>query len=142
MTPNVLRQFFQYVVVGGVAFAIDFCILFTLTDKVGLHYLSSATAAFLVGLLVNYALCVAWVFDVRAVANQGHEFAIFASIGIAGLALNNGLMYSLTDLAGLHYLLSKLISAGLILVFNFVLRRAILFTERRQHPLPAKGIQP
>jgi putative flippase GtrA len=141
MQSPILRQFIQYVLVGGGAFVVDFAVLFLLTDKAGLHYLTSATAAFLVGLLVNYALCIAWVFDVRAIANRGHEFAIFASIGIAGLALNNGLMYAFTDLAGFHYLLSKFIAASLILIFNFALRRAILFSERRRRPLPTEGMK-
>lgn len=142
MQSLILRQFLQYILVGGIAFVVDFSVLFVLTDKVGLHYLTSATVAFLVGLLVNYALCVAWVFDVRAFSNRGHEFVIFSSIGIAGLILNNGLMYAFTDLAGLHYLLSKLVAAGLILIFNFALRRAILFTEHRRHPLPNEGMKP
>jgi putative flippase GtrA len=127
----IFRQFSQYVLVGGIAFVADFCVLFLLTDKLGWHYLSSATAAFLVGLAVNYVLCITWVFDVRAFADRRHEFIIFGVIGIAGLILNNLLMYALTDLAGLHYLLSKIGSAGLILIFNFGLRRAILFTEKR-----------
>lgn len=126
-----LRQFLQYALVGGLAFIVDFGVLFLLTDKIGLHYLTSATAAFLVGLLVNYVLCVAWIFDVRTIENRGHEFVIFSIIGVAGLALNNGLMYALTDFAGLHYLLSKLFAAVVILIFNFAFRRTMLFTERR-----------
>lgn len=128
---NIVRQFLQYVFVGGLAFGIDFATLFLLTDKLALHYLVSATIAFLIGLAVNYALCVTWIFDVRTVQNRGHEFLIFSIIGLIGLALNNGLMYALTDAAGLHYLQSKLFAAAAILVFNFAFRRSMLFTERR-----------
>lgn len=142
MPSLILRQFLQYILVGGIAFVVDFSILFLLTDKVGLHYLASATIAFLVGLLINYVLCIAWVFDVRVISNRRHEFAIFASIGIASLILNNGLMYAFTDLGGQHYLLSKLMAASLILIFNFVLRRTILFSKRRQHSIPIEGTKP
>ncbi|HQW20420.1 MAG TPA: GtrA family protein [Rhodocyclaceae bacterium] len=141
MAPLILKQFLQYVLVGGVAFVIDFSILFLLTDRFELHYLTSATAAFLIGLAVNYVLCIAWIFDVRTIANRHHEFAIFASIGISGLTLNTGLMYVLTDLADVHYLLSKLIAAGLILIFNFTLRRTILFSELRRYRVPIDGIK-
>jgi putative flippase GtrA len=137
INATIFRQFIQYVLVGGIAFIVDFVVLFLLTDKAGMHYLESATVAFLAGLLVNYLLCIAWIFDVRAIANRAHEFTIFAVIGGVGLALNNGLMYALTDMVGFHYLFSKIVAAGLILLFNFILRRTLLFTERRHHSLSA-----
>lgn len=142
MNKLVFKQFAQYVVVGGLAFLVDFAILYFLTDKAGLHYLASASIAFLVGLLVNYALCVVWIFEVRAIAHRGHEFAVFSIIGLVGLVLNNGLLYVLTDQAGLHYLLSKMFAAGVILIFNFGMRRAILFTERQKSPRRPGGLAP
>jgi putative flippase GtrA len=126
-----MRQFVQYVIVGGLAFVVDFAVLYLLTDQVGLHYLLSASIAFLLGLCVNYLLCVVWIFDFRVMNSRAHEFAIFGLVGVAGLALNNMLMWVLTDLADLHYLASKLVAAALILLFNFSARRSILFTDWR-----------
>ncbi len=128
---KLIRQFAQYILVGGLAFVVDFVTLFILTDGLGLHYLTSASLAFLLGLGVNYLLCVAWIFDFRAVARRSHEFAIFGLIGIAGLALNNAIMWLLTGRLGVHYLMSKIVAAALILIFNFALRRSILFMERQ-----------
>lgn len=124
------RQFAQYVIVGGLAFCIDFGTLFLLAKHGGLHYLTAATAGFLLGLAANYLLCIAWIFDQRTLSNRSHEFAIFAAIGIVGLGLNNLLIYGFTEWAGLHYLHSKLIAAALILIFNFGLRKSILFTKK------------
>jgi putative flippase GtrA len=130
--PNriLLRQFIQYAVVGGAAFLVDFGSLAFLTERIGLHYLVSASIAFVLGLATNYALCIRWVFDHRAIRNPVHEFAIFSAIGILSLATNDLIMYLLTGLDGLNYLLSKVVAAGLILLLNFSLRRAILFSER------------
>jgi putative flippase GtrA len=133
---KILRQFSHYVLVGGTAFAVDFCILYLLTEQVGLHYLGSATIAFIAGLAVNYALCITWVFDTRTLKSRFNEFLVFGLIGVAGLLLNNALMYLLTDKKGLHYLLSKLIAAGVVLVFNFSLRRTILFNARHSAAKP------
>ena len=123
------RQFFKYLVVGGLAFVVDYTILFLLARYAGLHYLLAATAGFILGLVTNYLLCIGWIFDQRSMQNTVHEFAIFTMIGIAGLGLNNGLMYVATDLAGVHYLLSKLLAAACVLIFNFGLRRYFLFTN-------------
>jgi putative flippase GtrA len=124
-----LFQFSRYVLVGGAAFVVDFVSLYLLTDWVGLHYLVSATLAFLLGLATNYLLCTAWVFDVRRLGNRVQEFTIFALVGVAGLALNNLVLFALTSGAGIHYLASKLAAAALVLFFNFFLRRNLLFTK-------------
>lgn len=126
---KLLQQFISYVAVGGVAFVVDFGILYFLTEHIGIHYLASATAGFLAGLVVNYLLCISLIFDFRAVKQIPHEFGLFATIGIAGLLLNNALIWLFTELASCHYLLSKLIAACLVLLFNFTLRRRLLFSE-------------
>lgn len=61
-TTNIFIQFFRYTLVGGVAFAVDFGLLFVLTEYVHFHYLISATFSFLVGLFVNYVLSTQWIF--------------------------------------------------------------------------------
>ncbi|MCB1967535.1 MAG: GtrA family protein [Candidatus Accumulibacter sp.] len=131
ITP-LMRQFIQYILVGGLAFVVDFMALFLLTEKFALHYLVSASVAFLLGLVTNYLLCVAWIFDYRALQNQAHEFAIFSLIGLVGLLLNNLLMYAFTEFLGFYYLLSKAGAAALILFFNFFFRRLLLFSERKE----------
>lgn len=124
-------QFMRYLLVGGLSFVVDFATLFALTHFLGLHYLVSATIGFLFGLATNYALCIVWIFDYRALQNRLHEFIVFSGIGLAGLLLNNLIMYLLTDLAGLHYLGSKLVAAAMVLIFNFGMRRQMLFVERQ-----------
>ena len=128
---KLFSQFLRYVAVGGAAFVVDFSVLFFLTEHLGVYYIASATAGFLVGLVVNYLLCVFLIFDFRAINNPSHEFGFFAAIGIAGLLLNNSLIWLLTELAGFHYLASKLVAAALVLVFNFTLRRQLLFSNNR-----------
>jgi putative flippase GtrA len=133
-----MHQFAQYALVGGLAFAVDFMALFLLTERVGLHYLVSALIAFLLGLATNYFLCIFWIFDYRALKNQAHEFAIFSSIGLAGLLLNGVLMFLLTEFLGVHYLISRAQAALLILLFNFSLKRMLLFSERKKIALEAR----
>lgn len=136
---TLFRQFTQYVLVGGLAFLIDFSTLYVLTKHGGMHYLASATVGFTLGLIANYLLCTLWIFDHRNLQNRLHEFVVFAVIGIAGLLLNNFIIFALTDWAMIYYLHSKLIAAATILFFNFGLRRTILFSQKSsaQKTLPA-----
>lgn len=128
-TDNTFIQFFRYCFVGGLAFLVDYGLLYLLSDKFGLHYLLSASIAFIAGLVVNYLISTFWVFSESKYQDKRKEFAIFAIIGVIGLGLTEGLMWLFTDLAGMHYMLSKLITAALVLLWNFIARKVILFTK-------------
>lgn len=125
---KLIGEFRRYVLVGGIAFIVDFGTLFFLTEYVGWHYLVSATCAFMLGLLTNYAYAITYVFSHRSRSNRRLEFAIFCAVGILGLLINNLCLFALTEKLGIHYLVSKIIAAGIVLVFNFSLRRTLLFT--------------
>jgi len=88
-TTNIVVQLLRYVVVGGLAFVVDFGLLWVLTEYAGLHYLVSATISFIAGLVVNYLLSVVWVFGSSKLQSKWAEFAIYAVIGVIGLGLNN-----------------------------------------------------
>lgn len=120
-------QLLRYAVVGGVAFVVDYGSLCLLTEVVGLHHLVSAAIAFILGLICNYVISTAWVFGESKVSNRWVEFVIFSIIGVIGLGLNELIIYLCTDVCGLHYMLSKIISTVIIFFWNFFARRFILF---------------
>ena len=129
-TTNLFIQFFRYTLVGGLAFVVDLVLLFVLTEYAHWHYLVSATLSFLVGLLVNYILSTQWIFRSSKIKNKKIEFILFGLIGVIGLGLNNVLLYFFTDLIGLYYMLSKLITAVLVYAWNFLGRRYFLFNAK------------
>lgn len=128
-TDNLWIQLFRYFFVGGIAFVVDFSLLWVLTYYAGLHYLLSASVSFTVGLAVNYVISILWVFNRHTVSNRWAEFAIFAVIGVAGLGLNALIMWAFTDILGCHYLLSKLVSTAAVFAWNFGVRRFVLFNK-------------
>jgi putative flippase GtrA len=135
----VLAQFVRYLVVGGTAFIVDFGLFYVLLGVATLHYLVAATLAYLVGLLVNYVLSTAWVFDYRRLQHRGQEFAVFAVIGVVGVGLNGGLIRYFSVSLGANYLQSKLLAAVLILLFNFGARKLLLFTALSRKPSQLAG---
>jgi len=120
-------QLLRYSVVGGVAFLVDYGSLWLLTELVGLHHLVSAAIAFILGLICNYVISTAWVFGESKVNNRLVEFTVFSIIGVVGLGFNELIIYFFTDICGLHYMLSKIISTVIIFFWNFFARRFILF---------------
>ena len=48
-------------------------------------------------------------------------------IGVAGLAINELLMWLFTDWLLFHYLVSKIIATAVVFFFNFFIRKFALF---------------
>jgi putative flippase GtrA len=126
-TERTVIQLIRYVFVGGAAFIVDFGSLFILTDFFGIYYLVSAAIAFILGLIVNYSLSISWVFNNRTLDNSTLEFGVFSLIGIVGLGLNEIFIWFFTAKIGFYYLISKVISAIIVLLWNFFARKYVLF---------------
>ena len=126
-TNNFFLQLLRYGFVGGVAFAVDFGLLYILTEYVNLHFLLSATISFIAGLLINYFLSKRWVFNKSSVKNKSTEFWIFALIGIVGLGINNLFLWVFTIYVSVHYMASKIITTVIVFFWNFLARKYILF---------------
>jgi putative flippase GtrA len=126
-TERTIIQLFRYVFVGGAAFIVDFGSLFVLTDFFGVYYLVSAAIAFILGLIVNYMLSISWVFNNRKLDSSTLEFGVFSLIGIVGLGLNEVFIWFFTAEVGFYYLISKIISAIIVLFWNFFARKYVLF---------------
>lgn len=129
-TDNWFIQLFRYFFVGGFAFLVDYGLLVLLTEVFGLHYLVSATISFLAGLVVNYLLSTSWIFRKSTLENKWAEFLIFAVIGVVGLGLNNLLLYLFTDKLHIHYMISKLLTTAIVMIWNFGARKVILFNKK------------
>lgn len=127
-TTNIFIQFFRYIFVGGFAFLADAFTLW-LCEK-WMNYLIAAAIAFVVGLAVNYALSIWFVFSESSkVKNKVKEFVVYGIIGLIGLLITEGIMYLFTDVFGLYFLISKIIAAEIVLVWNFVARKVVLYNK-------------
>lgn len=124
-TNNLLVQLFRYVFVGGASFIVDFGLLYILTEYAHFYYILSATISFIAGLISNYILGTAWIFKNSKVKNKAVEFSLYAIVGVIGLAINNILLYLFTTVIGIYYLLSKIITAVLVMLWNFFGRRVL-----------------
>lgn len=126
-TDKISIQFFRYILVGGTAFIVDFGSLYILTDYMGIFYLLSAAIAFTLGIIVNYLLSVKWVFNKHTLDNRLYEFGVFAVVGIIGLGINEVIIWYLTSNLHYYYLFSKIVSAVVVLFWNFFARRYTIF---------------
>lgn len=120
-------QLLRALVVGGIAFLFDFALLWLLTEHAGWHYLLSAAAGFLAGVVITYLLSALWVFPGRRIARRLLAFGLFAAVGLVGLGLNELLMWGLVEFAAVHYLAAKIVATVVVFFFNFFSRKRVVF---------------
>ena len=126
-SDNGLIQFFRYAFVGGIATIVDWGTLYIVT-RLGVYYMISTVIAFVAGLTVNYILSKKFVFN-KSEAKVGPvvEFLAYAAIGAVGLVITMGIMYGLTELVGIHYMLSKVFATLVVLAWNYIIRKITLY---------------
>jgi putative flippase GtrA len=125
------RQSIVYSAGAALAFATDVAVLSLLVETFGLHYLMAATISFVAGTMVVYATSVRYAFDFRRMTDSRKEFLVFTLIGAIGIGVNLGLMFTLVEWFGLHYLAAKVCAGAVTFLANFLARRGLLFTEWR-----------
>lgn len=121
-----VSEVFRFVVNGAVSFLVDYGLLYGLTEFAGMHYLWSSALSFIASVMVNYWICVVWVFE--GVGKTGKKSKlVFLASSVAGLGINQGLMWLLVDKAGIYYMIAKIIATVAVMAWNYVMKRKALY---------------
>ena len=119
-------EFGRYFAASLIALAIDVAVLLAAARV--MHYLLAATVGFVVGSAISYLLATRWAFRRRRLNGRAHaEFAVYALVGVFGLGINDLAIFLAVDSAGLPLLAGKAVAAGITFLFNFSVRKRVLF---------------
>jgi len=130
---NVVGQFLRYFVTGGLAFVVDFGVFALALYYFEVHYLLANLIGLMFGNVVNYLLSLGWVFSAEKRKMEKHrllEIVVFVIISLVGVGLNELLMFLLVGYGNFNEMLSKIVAAGIVLIYNFLARKFILFHKR------------
>lgn len=127
-TTNGLLQFCRYGLTAVLSTAMDFLGLYVFTDCLGRHYLIGTVIGYIAGIAVTYLASKLLVFR----ANEARvgtlaEIGGHLVIGLIALGLTELIMWLFTDVMGLHYMLSKVISTVIVFFWNYYGRKYILY---------------
>jgi len=129
-------EFFRYVLVGGIAFIIDFGVLylsktFFFSNMGHTGILLAAALGFTSGLVFNYIFSLLFVFkqiDENVKRRKIRSFVLFVIIGIIGLIITELCMYAGLNLFGQKwYLIVKIFTAGIVFLWNYTGRKVLIF---------------
>lgn len=120
----VMKEFLRFCIVGFVTFLADYGLLFVLTEFFNIKYLLSSGIAFSFAVILNYFLCLVFVF--RDSRNGNKQFVLFIITSCIGLLLNQICMWMLVELAVIHYMLAKIISTAIVMMWNYFTKKKAL----------------
>ena len=120
-------KFIKFCVVGFSGMAIDFGTTWLLKEKARVNKYIANSTGFIVAATSNYIWNRFWTFqsiNTRIVT----EYFSFILISIAGLLINNLLVYFFTDKRKFNFYLSKLIAIVFVTIWNFIMNYLITFS--------------
>ncbi len=113
-----LFQFIKFCMVGAGGMAIDFGVTWLLKEKARINKYVANSTGFASAVVSNFFLNKHWTFHDRN-EEVGMQFLLFLAISLAGLLLNNGVIYVLINRLRLNFYLSKLFATGVVTLWNF-----------------------
>lgn len=133
-----LMEIIRFALTGGVCFVIELVALVLLVDLLHMDTLLATPIAFLLSVLVNYLLCIVWVF--KGIKDSGNAARIaFLVTSVIGLFLNELLMllfrvlfgetavlFTLFGFTATMYMLNKCLATLIVMVWNYFTKRAVL----------------
>lgn len=119
-----LRRFFKFCVVGLSGVLVNMGLLWLLTEFAGFPYLISAGFSIESSIISNFVLNDYFTFaDRRSPKAKSflNRLLKFNLVSLAGLAINIGVLWLLTEVFGVYYLLSNLCGIAVATLWNYLI---------------------
>lgn len=125
-------RFLGFAAVGLSGILVNSLALYAFTDRLHIFYLYSVALATAVSTLWNFSLTEGWVYrSERTTGGILRRLGLFSVMNALALVLRTPLVYLLTDILGVYYVLSNLISLTLLTILRFTLADNIIWRRSR-----------
>ena len=133
-----LKEIIKFAFTGGVCFLIEWLALTVMVEWLALDVNLATPLAFLISVVINYLLCVRWVFDGAKDGDRKAQMG-FIVTSLLGLAINSLVMLVLGLLFDEHavllqafgltlkvYQVNKVVATLVVMVWNYFTKRWLL----------------
>lgn len=115
-------EVFRFCLAGASTFILDYGLLYVLAEWGRVNYLYAAGISFILAVLVNYWLCIVFVFKDAQVQHLQQK-VLFIGSSVIGLGINQFCMWFLVEFMMLHYMVAKIFSTIAVTLWNYVMKR-------------------
>lgn len=119
-------KFIKFGLIGVIATLIDYVVIIICKEKIGMTVLWSSFMGFCISLIFNYILNMKYVFKKKEGMKDEHVILVFLITSVIGLGINQLIIYVFSYLKDVHYLISKLIATGVVMIWNFVSKKLLI----------------
>lgn len=130
-----IRQFLSYFAVGGASAIVEWVAFFLLGRLLAMPYLPATALAFVFSTTANWFLGRTFTFKGSELGkNKSKELAQVFGVSAVGLLGNLALMYLFVSVLGMDSellkTLAKILSTGIVFIWNFLARKLWIYKER------------
>lgn len=119
-----LMEMFRFAVNGAVCFVIDWGVMMLLMTFTPIPDWLSIATGFIVSVIVNYLLCVVWVFkgsQKQTIASQ----IVFVGSSVVGLGLTE--LFMMLFMQFMSAAIAKVIVTLIVMVWNYIAKRFAIY---------------
>lgn len=144
-------EILRFIIVGGIATLVDMftmgVVMYLMQKSIYTGFLNvfihaptpstlatiiGTTVGFLVGLVVNYVLSILFVFNEKGNSKSAKGFMVFALLSAVGLGINILGTFIGFDLLHLNQWLVKIVMVFVVLVYNYISKKLLLFKNKNK----------
>jgi len=114
----VFLKFIKFCAVGFSGMFLDFGITWILKEKFKINKYISNSIGFILAATSNYMLNRYWTFH-SGNKQVATEYLSFMLIALAGLSINNLVIFLLNDKLKLNFYFAKVLAVGVVTIWNF-----------------------
>jgi dolichol-phosphate mannosyltransferase len=135
-------RFVKFALVGASGILINTLVMYLATEKLQIYYLVSAGIGTIASTLWNFGLTETWVYQTKNMAKgRFKRLGLFFVMNMIALSLRTPMIYLLTAIMGIFYVVSNLVSLAILTVVRFVFSDAIIWKQASPDADNIKSIQ-
>jgi putative flippase GtrA len=119
-------KFIKFCIIGFSGMLVDFGLTWLLKEKWHINKYIANSSGFIAAASSNYLLNRIWTFESHSPQIIA-EYLSFLAISIVGLALNNLIIWILSDKLKGNFYVSKIIATGIVTLWNFGMNARFTF---------------
>ncbi len=128
MKRNNVKDFFLYLIVGGIATVTEWVVFFIL-DKCFIHYTVATIIAYGLSTFVNWLAGRLLVFKENHSSFFKEIVGIYAA-SIIGLLMNLLIMWLAVDIMSIDGMVSKISATAIVFFYNFLVRKLLIYRKK------------
>lgn len=122
------RDFLSYCIVGIIGLILDVSIYFFCYKVLELNYAVANIISSHIAIIHNFILNSIFTFKIKD--KRFIRFFSFYGIALVGMAISTGLLLLFIDKLGMHPMLAKFITIGVVTVIQFTFNKFITFKKK------------